>query len=40
MTLSTINGFGQPDARVLILKDMDEDGWYFASSSNSMKGNN
>jgi pyridoxamine 5'-phosphate oxidase len=38
MTLSTINSFGHPDARVLILKDMDEDGWYFASSSNSMKG--
>lgn len=38
MTLSTINSFGYPDARVLILKDMDEDGWYFASSSNSMKG--
>ncbi len=38
MTLSTINSFGQPDARVLILKDMDEDGWYFASSLNSMKG--
>ncbi|GIN23236.1 MAG TPA: pyridoxamine 5'-phosphate oxidase [Bacillus bacterium] len=38
MTLSTINCIGQPDARVLILKDMDEDGWYFASSSNSMKG--
>jgi pyridoxamine 5'-phosphate oxidase len=38
MTLSTINRFGHPDARVLILKDMDEDGWYFASSTNSMKG--
>jgi len=38
MTLSTINSFGHPDARVLILKDMDEDGWYFASSSTSMKG--
>lgn len=38
MTLSTINGFGNPDARVLILKDMDEEGWYFASGTNSMKG--
>ncbi|KAB2331387.1 pyridoxine/pyridoxamine 5'-phosphate oxidase [Bacillus mesophilum] len=38
MTLSTINKLGHPDARVLILKDIDEDGWYFASSSNSMKG--
>lgn len=38
MILSTINSFGHPDSRVLILKDMDEDGWYFASSSNSAKG--
>lgn len=38
MTLSTINSFGHPDARVLILKDVDEDGWYFASGSNSVKG--
>lgn len=38
MTLSTIDSFGYPDARVLILKGMDEDGWYFASGSNSVKG--
>ncbi len=38
MTLSTVDNLGQPDARVLILKDMDEDGWYFASGSNSAKG--
>ncbi|VEF47546.1 Pyridoxine/pyridoxamine 5'-phosphate oxidase [Bacillus freudenreichii] len=38
MTLSTINSYGHPDARVLILKDIDEDGWYFASGSNSVKG--
>lgn len=38
MTLSTVNQLGYPDARVLILKDVDEDGWYFASSTRSMKG--
>lgn len=38
MTLSTINHLGHPDARVLILKDMDEDGWYFTSGINSVKG--
>ncbi|WP_336824933.1 pyridoxamine 5'-phosphate oxidase family protein [Sporosarcina sp. USHLN248] len=38
MTLSTINRLGDPDARVLILKGMDDDGWYFASGSNSVKG--
>ncbi|GIO26522.1 pyridoxine/pyridoxamine 5'-phosphate oxidase [Ornithinibacillus bavariensis] len=38
MTLSPINRFGNPDARVLILKDMDEEGWYFASGINSAKG--
>lgn len=38
MTLSTIDSNGNPDARVLILKDIDEHGWYFASSSNHNKG--
>lgn len=38
MTLSTIDSFGNPDARVLILKDIDEQGWYFASSSKNNKG--
>lgn len=38
MTLSTVDNLGHPDARVLILKDIDEDGWYFASGSNSAKG--
>jgi pyridoxamine 5'-phosphate oxidase len=38
MTLSTIDSCGFPDARVLILKDVDENGWYFASSSQSEKG--
>jgi pyridoxamine 5'-phosphate oxidase len=38
MTLSTVDGAGHPDARVLILKDVDEDGWWFASSSSGPKG--
>lgn len=38
MTLSTTDHFGLPDTRILILKDVDEHGWYFASSSNSGKG--
>ncbi|MEH6938382.1 pyridoxal 5'-phosphate synthase [Bacillus sp. JJ664] len=38
MTLSTIDQNGFPDARVLIIKDMDQYGWYFASSSQSEKG--
>lgn len=38
MTLSTVGVDGTPDARVLILKDVDAAGWYFASSANSMKG--
>lgn len=39
MTLSTVDSDGYPDARVLILKNIDERGWYFASSSESRKGN-
>ncbi|MBS4177029.1 pyridoxine/pyridoxamine 5'-phosphate oxidase [Lederbergia citrea] len=38
MTLSTIDRYGYPDARILILKDIDQFGWYFASSSESKKG--
>ena len=38
MTLSTTNHNGCPDARVLIMKDVDQHGWYFASSSQSEKG--
>lgn len=38
MTLSTTDHNGFPDARVLIIKDVDQDGWYFASSSQSNKG--
>ncbi|MEU4639103.1 pyridoxal 5'-phosphate synthase [Micromonospora sp. NPDC023814] len=38
MTVSTVDADGMPDARVLILKDLDEDGWHFATSSASAKG--
>ena len=38
MTLATADCNGYPDSRVLILKDIDQDGWYFASSSLSVKG--
>ncbi|ATO14942.1 pyridoxamine 5'-phosphate oxidase [Micromonospora sp. WMMA2032] len=38
MTVSTVDADGAPDARVLILKDLDSAGWHFASSSASAKG--
>jgi pyridoxamine 5'-phosphate oxidase len=38
MTLSTVDADGMPDARVLILKDLTDEGWWFASSSLSAKG--
>jgi len=38
MTLSTVDEHGDPDARVLILKNVDADGWHFASSKLSPKG--
>ena len=39
MTLSTVDADGQPDARVLILKDLDADGnWHYATTSTSAKG--
>src|SRR3954454_18500560 len=37
-TLSTVRGDGRPNGRVLILKDVTDDGWQFASSSTSRKG--
>ena len=37
MTLSTVDDQGCPDARVLILKNLDEDGWYFATTRRSPK---
>ena len=36
MTLATSDGV--PDARVLILKDLDEEGWWFATNTHSAKG--
>jgi len=38
MTLSTVDSDGFPDARVLILKNVDERGWHFAIKANSPKG--
>ena len=38
MTLSTVDADGRPDARVLILKDVDADGWQFATAATSAKG--
>ncbi|MEV7391970.1 pyridoxal 5'-phosphate synthase [Streptomyces sp. NPDC091215] len=38
MTLSTIGEDGGPDARVLILKNVDGDGWQFAAHAGSPKG--
>ncbi|MCR8630613.1 pyridoxine/pyridoxamine 5'-phosphate oxidase [Paenibacillus radicis (ex Xue et al. 2023)] len=38
MTLSTVDADGYPDARVLILKDVVGDAFYFATGSESRKG--
>jgi pyridoxamine 5'-phosphate oxidase len=38
MTLSTTDPNGAPDARTLILKDLNDQGWWFASSAASAKG--
>jgi pyridoxamine 5'-phosphate oxidase len=38
MTLSTVDEYGVPDARVLLLKDVDQSGWAFASTKTSTKG--
>jgi pyridoxamine 5'-phosphate oxidase len=38
MTLSTVDGDGMPDARVLLLKDLTAEGWWFASEERSAKG--
>jgi pyridoxamine 5'-phosphate oxidase len=38
MTLSTVDTEGCPDARVLILKDVDADHWSFASTRTGPKG--
>lgn len=38
MTLSTSDTTGVPDARVLILKDLNDKGWWFATNAESAKG--
>ncbi|KAJ5861186.1 uncharacterized protein N7529_008496 [Penicillium soppii] len=38
MTLSTVDEEGCPDARVLILKNVDNRGWHFAVKADSPKG--
>ncbi|KAF4943261.1 hypothetical protein FSARC_14975 [Fusarium sarcochroum] len=38
LTLSTVDEHGWPDARVLILKNVDHRGWHFAVKGNSPKG--
>ena len=38
MTLATVDADGMPDARTLILKDVDERGWAFAGDRRSSKG--
>ncbi|UFS68419.1 pyridoxine/pyridoxamine 5'-phosphate oxidase [Paracoccus denitrificans] len=38
MTLSTVDAEGHPDARMLILKNVDDRGWHFAISAASPKG--
>lgn len=38
MTVSTVDNQGYPDARVLILKNVDSRGWHFAVKRNSPKG--
>lgn len=38
MTLSTVDSDGMPDARVLVLKDVNTRGWAFASTKSSIKG--
>ena len=37
-SLATADGSGQPSARMLILKNIDDDGWHFATSRESRKG--
>ncbi|GAB2627064.1 pyridoxamine 5'-phosphate oxidase [Paractinoplanes abujensis] len=38
MTLSTVGADGNPSARILILKNVDEHGWQFAAHADSPKG--
>lgn len=38
MTISTVDEHQRPDARVLILKNVDARGWHFAANASSPKG--
>ena len=38
MTLSTVDARGRPDARVLMLRDVNDEGWQFTASSAGVKG--
>jgi len=38
MTLSTVDTEGLPDARIVILKDLDEAGWHFGVRNSSANG--
>ncbi|MEU2612772.1 pyridoxamine 5'-phosphate oxidase family protein [Micromonospora sp. NPDC007271] len=38
MTVSTLDADGAPDARVPILKDLDDEGWHLATTATSAKG--
>jgi len=37
-SLATADALGRPSSRMLILKDIDDDGWHFATSRESRKG--
>jgi len=37
MTLATVDGDGVPDARTLLLRDVDASGWVFGSTASSRK---
>jgi pyridoxamine 5'-phosphate oxidase len=37
-SLATVDGAGQPSSRMLILKNIDDDGWHFATARTSRKG--
>ncbi|MET3809851.1 pyridoxamine 5'-phosphate oxidase family protein [Arthrobacter sp. UYEF3] len=37
-SVATADEIGRPSSRMLILKDIDDDGWHFATSRNSRKG--
>ena len=39
MTLSTVDAQGRPDARVLILRNVSDEGWQFTASASGAKGN-